>query len=95
MYVVVFPKVYLRTKLFIIYMNDIFNVSKAFKLILFADDTNLFYYHSNLNEGQTQSWICCCKYIVTKGYKNKLHDGLFTKSQIEYNRLHEEQQRST
>ena len=38
------------SKLFIIYMNDICNVSKVFKLILFADDTNLFYYDSNLNE---------------------------------------------
>ena len=37
-------------KLFVIYMNDICNVSKVCNFILFADDTNLFYYDSNLNE---------------------------------------------
>ena len=40
----------LGPKLCVIYMNDICNVSKVVKLILFADDTNLFYYDSNLNE---------------------------------------------
>ena len=39
----------LGQKLFIIYMNDICNVSKVFKLILFVDGTNLFYCDSNLN----------------------------------------------
>ena len=32
----------LGPKLFIIYINDICNVSKMLELILFADDTNLF-----------------------------------------------------
>ena len=40
----------LGLKLFIIVMNDICNVSKVFKFILFADETNLFYCDSNLNE---------------------------------------------
>ena len=40
----------LGPKLIIIYMNDICNVSKVFKFILFADDTNLFYCDSNSNE---------------------------------------------
>ena len=31
--------------LFILYINDICNVSKVFDCILFADDTNLFYYN--------------------------------------------------
>ena len=36
--------------LFIMYINDICNVSKVFKFILFADDTNLLCCHSDLNE---------------------------------------------
>ena len=31
----------LEPKLFIMYINDIYKVSKVFKYILFADDTNL------------------------------------------------------
>ena len=34
-------------KLFILYINDICNVSKNFKFILFADDTNMFYSNSD------------------------------------------------
>ena len=33
----------LGPKLFILYINDICNVSTNFKFILFADDTNMFY----------------------------------------------------
>ncbi|XP_024116978.1 uncharacterized protein LOC112138628 [Oryzias melastigma] len=36
--------------LFNIYINDIFNVSKLLKLILFADDTNIFYSTDNQRE---------------------------------------------
>uniref|UniRef100_A0A8C7XUM2 Reverse transcriptase domain-containing protein n=1 Tax=Oryzias sinensis TaxID=183150 RepID=A0A8C7XUM2_9TELE len=36
--------------LFNIYINDIFNVSKLMKLILFADDTNIFYSTDNQRE---------------------------------------------
>uniref|UniRef100_A0A3B3I1E4 Reverse transcriptase domain-containing protein n=1 Tax=Oryzias latipes TaxID=8090 RepID=A0A3B3I1E4_ORYLA len=36
--------------LFNIYINDIFNVSKLMKLILFADDTNIFYSTDNHRE---------------------------------------------
>ena len=32
------------------YINDICKVSKAFKFILFTDDTNLLCYDSDLNE---------------------------------------------
>ena len=32
----------LDPKLFTLYINDMVNVSKLFKLIIFADDTNLF-----------------------------------------------------
>ena len=40
----------LRPKLFIMYINDIFNASKLFKFILFADDTNMFYCNNDINE---------------------------------------------
>lgn len=40
----------LGPKLFNVYINDIFNVSQALKLILFADDTNIFYSSDNYNE---------------------------------------------
>ena len=33
--------------LFLLYMNDIYKVSKEFKMTLFADDTNLLYSHKN------------------------------------------------
>ena len=35
--------------LFIIYINDLVNSSKLFKFVMFADDTNLFYSHKNLD----------------------------------------------
>lgn len=33
-----------------LYINDIFDVSQLLKLILFADDTNIFYSSNNYNE---------------------------------------------
>ena len=39
----------LRPLLFLIYINDIVNTSELTKFIIFADDTNLFYRHKNLN----------------------------------------------
>ena len=36
--------------LFILYVNDMCNVSKSLKSIIFADDTNLFYAGKDLNE---------------------------------------------
>ena len=39
----------LGPKLFILYINDICNVSKLLKLILFADDTNILYSDSNVH----------------------------------------------
>ena len=32
----------LGPKLFVLYVNDICNISKVLKLLLFADDTNIF-----------------------------------------------------
>jgi hypothetical protein len=40
----------LGPKLFILYINDICNVSEIFKFILFADDTNLFCSGSDLSQ---------------------------------------------
>ncbi len=39
--------------LFIIYVNDICNVSQLLKCIMFADDTNLIYSHDSANEVQS------------------------------------------
>ncbi len=39
----------LGTKLFILYINDIYKVSNVLKLILFTDDTNIFFSGNNLN----------------------------------------------
>ena len=36
--------------LFIIYVNDLCNVSKIFEPIIFADDTNIFFSHKNIKE---------------------------------------------
>ena len=40
----------LGPQLFILYVNDMCNVSKLLKFILIADDTNIFYYHDRLPE---------------------------------------------
>ena len=42
----------LGPKLFVLYINDICNVSKLAKLILFADDTNIFCAGNNLKQIQ-------------------------------------------
>ena len=38
----------LGPRLFILYINDICNVSKILKFVLFADDTNIFYSDANI-----------------------------------------------
>ena len=40
----------LGPKLFILYVNNIFNASKLYKFILFADDTNMFCCNNDINE---------------------------------------------
>jgi glutamate racemase len=40
----------LGTSLFILYINDICNVSPKLKFILFADDTNVFYSGKDIKE---------------------------------------------
>ena len=39
----------LGPKLFLMYINDLCDVSDIVKFILFADDTNIFYSDGNLN----------------------------------------------
>ena len=39
----------LGPRLFILYINDISNVSKIFNLVLFADDTHILYSDENVN----------------------------------------------
>ena len=38
----------LDTKLFLLYINDICNVSNMLDFILYADDTNVFYKHKKM-----------------------------------------------
>lgn len=61
-------------------MNDLVNVSKFLKCILFADDT--FYFGENIEQMlqvkqiermKMQTWFQPCKFI-TKFESNKLHD---------------------
>jgi len=56
--------------LFLLYINDLINTSKLLSFHLFADDSNLFYSHKNLNELQAimnvelesiYSWLCANK----------------------------------
>ena len=39
----------LGPRLFILYINDVCNVSKILKFVLFADDTNILYSDANVN----------------------------------------------
>jgi hypothetical protein len=36
--------------LLLLYINDIFNISKLAKVLMFADDTNLFFSYENLDD---------------------------------------------
>ena len=40
----------LQPRLFILYINDICNVSKFLKFVLFADDTNILYSDANVKK---------------------------------------------
>jgi len=42
---------------FILYINDIVNVNKDVELILFADNTNVFLYDTDINQLSTQLTI--------------------------------------
>ena len=39
----------LGQKLLLLYINDIYNVSNMLDFILYADDTNIFYKHENID----------------------------------------------
>ena len=53
----------LGLKLFILYINDICKVSTVLKLVLFADDTNIFCSGGNLQEllGMITAELCKLK----------------------------------
>ena len=42
-------RIHLRTLLFLLYVNDLHHASKVLNPIMFADDTNLFFSHSDIN----------------------------------------------
>ena len=54
----------LGPKLFIMYINDIFNASKLFKFILFVADTNMFYCNNDINELIRQTNVELDKFSV-------------------------------
>ena len=65
--------------LFILYVNDITNCSKLLKFILFADDTNLFYSHKNMEDfiattnqelGHLSDWFKANKLSLNAGKTN-------------------------
>ena len=59
MHVIIVPQgSILGPQLFIIYVNDMCNVSKLLKYILFADDTNIFYSRDHfVNIYCARNWI--------------------------------------
>ena len=54
----------LGPKLFILYINDLCNVSKLVKYVLFADDTNIFKSGDNVQELCNELSIELCRLIV-------------------------------
>ena len=80
--------------LFLVYINDITNTSKTLKFILFADDTNIFYSHENLeilfNTLNTEidkvsQWFICNKLSLNISKTNFIRFKP-TASQNNYNR---------
>ena len=68
--------------LFLIYMNDIVNTSTVLTYILFADDTNIFYSHTDLNTLVTtlnleltklSSWFKCNKLSLNVNKTNYIY----------------------
>ena len=46
---------------FLIYMNDIGKCLEILSIILFADDTNLFFSHKNLDTVHETTWLSANK----------------------------------
>ena len=76
--------------LFTIYVNDMCNVSKLLKFILFADDTNIFHSHSKLpdlvSELNTEldkmyKWFCVNKLSLNIAKTNYILFGRYTHQQ--------------
>ena len=68
--------------LFIIYINDIINSSKLLNFVIFADDTSVFYSHSNFNHlinllnrelSRISQWFKCNKLSLNISKTNFMH----------------------
>ena len=64
----------LRPLLFLLYINDIQNCSKIVSIILFPDDTNIFYSHNCLKElndimqteiNKISKWLNAISFLLT------------------------------
>ena len=80
----------LGPRLFILYVNDMCNVSKLLKFILFADDTNIFYSHDRLPElvnvlntelDNMYTWFCVNKLSLNVAKTNYILFGNYRHEQ--------------
>ena len=80
----------LGPQLFILYVNDMCNVSKLLKFILFADDTNIFYSHDRLPElvsvlntelDNMYTWFCVNKLSLNVAKTNYILFGNYRHEQ--------------
>ena len=78
--------------LFILYINDIANVSNIFKINLFADDTSLFHTHDNFESLiketnqeliRISTWLATNKLVLNIGKTNYI---IFTSKGKSYNK---------
>ena len=78
--------------LFILYINDIANVSNIFKINLFADDTSLFHTHDNIESLiretnqeliRISTWLATNKLVLNIGKTNYI---IFTSKGKSYNK---------
>ena len=74
--------------LFILYINDIANVSNIFKINLFADDTSLFHTHDNFESTNQElirisTWLATNKLVLNIGKTNYI---IFTSKGKSYNK---------
>ena len=72
--------------LFLVYVNDLSNVSKVLELILFADDTNIYYSHTDASY-LIEVVNLELKKITCRVYTNKLSINMFRIFRPRQNRL--------
>ena len=76
----------LGSLLFLVYVNDLSNVSKVLELILFADDTNIYYSHTDASY-LIEVVNLELKKITCRVYTNKLSINMFRIFRPRQNRL--------